>query len=256
MLRKLVICGLLAGACGGLLATGFAAVVGEPAIGQALVFESARVGATGAGSDVAVVSRDVQSGLGLLSAILLYGVALGGLFALGFGVVYGRVGSAGPARTALFLAAGVFVVVYLVPFLKYPANPPAVGDPSTIVDRTLLYATMLAISIAAAVGALRIRAVSTKRLSASGATIAAGAAYVVLVVAAGLLLPAVSEVPPSFPATTLWDFRIASLGTQAVLWGMLGCVFALTVQRAMADLPILPRRVQAKSSGPEGGLGG
>ena len=66
----------------------------------------------------------------------MYGLALGGLFALAFAFAYGRVARASPRATALWLAAAAFVVVYLVPFLKYPANPPAVGDPDTIGRRT------------------------------------------------------------------------------------------------------------------------
>ena len=82
---------------------------------------------------------------------------MGGLFALAFAAVYGRVGRASPATTALWLAGAAFLVVFLVPFLKYPANPPAVGDPETINDRTLTYLTMVAISVLAAVAALRVR---------------------------------------------------------------------------------------------------
>ena len=40
------------------------------------------------------------------------------------------------------------------------------------------------------------------------------ACYVVVVAVAGLLLPAVNEVPDQFPAALLWRFRIASIGSQ------------------------------------------
>ena len=42
MLRNLLICGLIAGLCGGLLATGFARVVGEAQVDQAIAFEERR----------------------------------------------------------------------------------------------------------------------------------------------------------------------------------------------------------------------
>ena len=72
-----------------------------------------------------VVSRTMQRSFGLLTAALVYGLSLGGLFALVFAAAYGRIGRASPARTSVLLALGAFVTVYLVPFIKYPANPPA-----------------------------------------------------------------------------------------------------------------------------------
>lgn len=244
MLRKLVVCGLLAGACAGLVATGVGAAVGEPPLARAVAFAAAAAPPEG-GSDVAVVSREVQSGPGLLSAMLIYAVAMGGLFALSFALGYGRIGSAAPAATALWLSAGAFIVLFLVPFLEYPANPPGVGDPSTIAERTLLHATMVAISITAALAALRTRAAVASRASAASATLAGVAVYIVLVVVASFLLPVIDEIPAGFPATTLWDFRLASIGVQAALWATLGGVFALTAQRAMTGLSILPRATRS-----------
>jgi hypothetical protein len=52
-------------------------------------------------------------------------------------------------------------------------------------------------------------------------------------VGAALMLPGVHEVPRDFPATTLWRFREASVGMQAVLWATIGVVFAWAAQRAM-----------------------
>ncbi len=47
MLRNLLICGLIAGLCGGLLATGFARVAGESQVDKAIAFESAKAKAAG-----------------------------------------------------------------------------------------------------------------------------------------------------------------------------------------------------------------
>jgi len=41
------------------------------------------------------------------------------------------------------LALAAFITIALVPMLKYPANPPAVGNPDTIGPRTGLYLSML-----------------------------------------------------------------------------------------------------------------
>lgn len=233
MLRGLLVCGLLAGVCAGLLATGFAEVAGEPAVERAIAFESTRVAAGPQRPEVELVSRSVQRSAGLLAGAVIYGVAVGGLFALAFAVVYGRVGRASPARTALLLAGAAFLVVFLVPAVKYPANPPAVGDPATIGRRTGLYVVMIAISLAAAVAAVRVRAWSLGRCRPPAAMLVAAGSYLVAVVVAGVLLPGVHEVPRGFPAETLWRFREASIGTQLVLWATLGLVFAASAERVM-----------------------
>lgn len=241
MIRNLLVCGLIAGACGGLLATGFAELAGEPAINQAISFEDAQAKAAGETSEPELVSRGIQRSVGLLTAAVVYGLALGGLFALAFAAIYGRIGRASPAKTALWLAAAAFVVVYLVPFVKYPANPPSVGNPETIGHRTLLYVVMIAISVLAAIAAVRLRSVLSRRGLGSAATVAVGVSYLAIVVVAGIALPGIHEVPANFPATTLWSFREASIGMQAVVWTTIGLVFAALAQRAMSGKPTRQR---------------
>ena len=82
MLRSLLICGLIAGLCGGLLATGFARVVGEGPVGQAIAFEGQQAKAAGEAEEAPVVSRAVQKSLGLLTAAVVYGLSIGGMFGL------------------------------------------------------------------------------------------------------------------------------------------------------------------------------
>jgi predicted cobalt transporter CbtA len=62
----------------------------------------------------------------------------------------------------------------------------------------------------------------------------AAAAFIVLVTIGCLALPGVNEVPKDFPAVVLWRFRLASLGTQAVLWAALGLVFGALTERSLA----------------------
>lgn len=234
MLRNLLVCGLIAGACAGLLATGFAELTGEPAVGRAIVFEQARAISAGRTPEAPVVSRTVQRSVGLLVMSVVYGLALGGLFALVFAAVYGRVGRASPARTALWLAAAAFLVLFLVPFVKYPANPPAVGNPETIGKRTELYGLMIAISLFAAVAGVRVRRSVGKRRSTGASALVAIACYIVVVAAAGVALPGIDEVPSTFPAVILWRFREAAVGTQIVMWAVIGLIFAAGAQRLMA----------------------
>jgi predicted cobalt transporter CbtA len=225
MLRNLLICGLIAGVCAGALAAGFATITGEPAIDRAIVYEGAHAGP---------VSREVQKSAGLLTATVVYGLSLGGLFAIAFAVAYGRVGRATPRATAYGLAAAAFVVVFLVPFLKYPANPPSVGDPDTIGRRTELYLVMVAASLLSALAAVNIRAWMLSRPALRAyATLGGLATYAVVVTVAAVGLPGIHEVPADFPATTLWRFREASIGLQVVLWSTIGLAFGYLAQRVM-----------------------
>jgi hypothetical protein len=234
VLRTLLICGLIAGALAAVLATGFAAVAGEPAVDGAIAFEDAKARAAHEAPAADVVSRGVQKTVGLFTAVAAYCVALGGLFALTFAVVYGRVGHAPPGRTAAWLAGAAFVVVFLVPFVKYPASPPSVGSPETIGHRTELFLVMIAVSLLSALAAVKVRArLLTRPVLRSGATAGAIATYLAIVTGAALALPAVNEVPADFPAATLWRFREASVGLQLVVWSTIGVVFAVLAQRVM-----------------------
>jgi predicted cobalt transporter CbtA len=248
VLRNLLICGLVAGALGGLVATGFAEVVGEPAVNQAIGFENAQAKVKHEAPMPAPVSRAVQRSVGLGTAAVVYGLAFGGLFALMFAWVYGRVGRVSPARTALLLAAGALVVVFLVPFVKYPANPPSVGHPDTIGRRTSLYFLMVWISIFAAVAAVRVRVVLAARGDGTWATVLGALLYLALVVGAGLALPGVHEVPRGFPAETLYRFRESSIGMQLVMWATIGLAFSYAAERVMHGRPVFPRRSTARGA--------
>jgi len=247
MLRTLLICGLVAGACAGLFAFGFASLAGEPSVDRAIAYEEAKdEAAMPAGHHKAEapapISRGAQKSVGLLTASVVYGLSLGGLFALAFAFAYGRVGRASPRVTAYWLAVAAFVIVYLVPFLKYPPSPPGAADPDTIGRRTLLYVTLIAISLLAAVAAARVRPALVARFARVTANVGAGLLYVVIVLVAGLALPSIREIPGDFPATALWTFREASIGMQAVIWSTIGLVFAPLAERAMNGQPILARR--------------
>ena len=245
MVRTLLLRGMLAGLVAGLLAFGFASLFGEPQVERAIALEEQHAAAEAAHEhgEEELVSRPVQSTVGLLTGVAVYGVALGGLLALVFAFAYGRVGIASPRGLAALLAAAGFVALVLVPAIKYPGNPPAVGNPDTIVHRSQLYFLMLAISVAGLVLAASIRAQLAERLGAWNGTLAAGGVYLAIVVAAQLILPSIDEVAADFPADLLWYFRISSLGVQLVLWAGIGLVFGALAERSLArrqpHLPVL-----------------
>ncbi|MGH3821679.1 MAG: CbtA family protein [Pseudonocardiaceae bacterium] len=229
-MRVLLVRGLIAGLVAGLLALVFARIFGEPSIGSAIAFESAQgEAAQGEITEPELVSRAVQSSVGLATAVLVYAVAFGGLFSLAFATAYGRVGQLSARATAAVLALVGYLVVYVVPFLKYPANPPAVGNEDTIGQRTGWYLAMVVISVLLAVTAVYLGRRLTSRLGTWNAALAAGVGYVVAVAAAQALLPSINEAPEAFPATVLWDFRVSSLGTQLVLWATLGLLFGVLI---------------------------
>ena len=249
-MRDLLVRGLIAGGLAAALAFGFAAIAGEPQIERAIAFEEAmqrHLDAPDAATEDAPVGRAVQRTFGLAAGIGLIGVAAGGVFALAFAVAYGRVGSLGARGTALALALGAFEAVALVPWLKYPANPPAAGDPETIGARTALYfATMLIAVVATGGAAVLWRRLAAQRSTWDAALIASGALLLVLTLAL-VLLPPAEVVPAGFPPETLWRFRLASLGTQLVLWAGIGLIFGALVERLEARAAPTPASERARA---------
>jgi Probable cobalt transporter subunit (CbtA) len=243
MVGRLIFRGFIVGIVAGLLAFGWARTFGEPAVNTAINFESAQDEARAAAAVAAgksapeeeevIFSRAVQSGIGLLTGMVVTGAGLGCLFAVLFAFAYGRLGRLGPAPTSALLALFGLLTVYIVPALKYPANPPSVGEPDTIKYRTGLYFLMMAISVASTLGALRLQRSLLPRHGSWNASLLALGAYLVVMAAVFVLLPGVNEVPAAFPAVTLWDFRIASLGIQTVLWGSIGVLFGYVGARGL-----------------------
>ena len=225
---------MLAGVFAGLLACGFAWLFGEPQVNLAIAFEQHMHQMAGEAPEPELVSRAVQSTAGLLTGILVYGCALGGIFALVFAYAYGRIGGLSPRATAALLATLGFVTLILVPQIKYPANPPAISNPATIGLRTALYFTMLAISVIVAIAASSTGRQLARHLDNWNGALLGAATYVVAMIVAMLILPPVNEVPSSFPATTLWSFRLASLSAEAVLWITLGLAFGMLAERQLA----------------------
>ncbi|MEU4196461.1 CbtA family protein [Kribbella sp. NPDC026611] len=238
---SLLVRGLIVGLFAGLLAGTFAYVMGEPRVDAAIAIEESGAAHAhdhgtadehAADDEKPLVSRDGQRA-GLFLATGLYGVALGGMFAVAFTLLRRKLRTTNDAYAALGLAAAGFVGIVLVPFFKYPPNPPAVGDPDTITRRTVTYLLTLVIGLLAvwAGVALSRWAARYGEVARLGGGVVG---LVAVVVAAYLILPRINEVPETFPATLLWQFRFASLGTQATLWLLLGFGYAAAVDRQPA----------------------
>lgn len=261
MVRNLLIRGMLIGLVAGLAAFGFARWKGEPNVNKAIAFESyVEHDVHHATPEADEVSRSLQDSAGLGTGAVLYGVALGGVFALVFSVAYGRIGLRTARGTAALLGLLGFLGVYVVPLLKYPANPPSVGQPDTIGRRTALYLVMLLLSVTAIVLAIMVRRRMVHRFGEWNSTLLVGAGYIVAMMVCYLVLPGINEVPQAevpgvvpavtdagvtFPPTVLWNFRIASLGIQLVMWTAVALAFGAAAQRLLEPDRRRPERTPA-----------
>ena len=219
--------GMAAGLLAGLLAGLFAFLVGEPVLDRAIT-----LGETSADAyHEEVFSRPTQK-VGLFFATGLFGVTVGGVFGIVYSFFRGRLAADSDFRRSISLAGAVFVGAFLIPFLKYPANPPSVGDPSTIRERTAAYFTLVALSLLAILlawltaGTLKARGVNALRRR-----LTVGAGLVVVVAVLFLLLPAAPSAG-AFPFGVLWAFRLSSVGTQVIFWAGLGLLFGTLCERA------------------------
>jgi hypothetical protein len=242
MVRPLLVRGMLVGLCAGLVGFAFAYIFGEPQLQHAVDFGDYLQRVNHEPLEPQPVSRGVQRSLGLLAGLAIMGVALGGTFSLVFAWAYGRIGALSPRLTAAVLALSAYLTVTVVPFTKYPANPPTVGNPDTIDQRTILYFAMIYASILAFVATARIRRQLLRRLGEWNAAIVASVAFIAVIACVELILPAVHEIPPGFPADVLWHFRLASLGISATIWATIGLVYGVAAQRLLE-----PRSSQAVS---------
>jgi len=242
MTGSLLLRGMLAGLIAGLIAFGFARTFGEPQVEIAIAFEEQMAAAEAATStepaameEPEAVSRATQSGIGLFTGVMVYSVAMGGIFSLVFAGLYGRVGKLSPRALSAVLGVAVFLAIVIVPDLKYPPNPPAVGNPETIGVRTQLYFVTLIASIVGMALAFALARNLAAKLGTWNGAIAAGFAYVVFIAIVLKLLPAINEVPENFPSLGLYEFRIATIGLQATIWTVLSLAFGYLAEKALSQ---------------------
>jgi hypothetical protein len=243
MEKRIIVRGLLVGLLGGVLAFAFARIFAEPVIQRAIDYESGRDEAQVA-IDAAAGHPDMDMGPELFTRAVQSNVGIG-------------FGNVSPRNLALLVAGGLFLGMYLVPFLKYPANPPAVGHEETIKDRTALYLTMVVCSLVFLLGAVWLGKKLSARFGNWTATLLAAGAFIVAIGIVMVLLPSLghlstnvdeygmqtTETPqpltdpsgklvyPGFPADDLYFFRLYSVGAQLILWTTIALCFAPMASR-------------------------
>jgi len=227
--RRLLKEGVLAGVAGGAALALVLRLIGAGPIGRAVALE-------GAGGDE-MFSLGAQQVGGMVAAVL-YGAALGAVFTLAYALVRHRMRTTDDWRASVALAATGFAAVFLLPFLRYPANPPAVGDPDTIGRRTALYLVAVGWSLLATWGGWRAwRALVAKGVPTPAAVPATVAVWVVLAAVGLVLLPSNTD-PVDAPATLIWQFRLATVAGAAAYWSVVGMVFGWLRVRDRPDVVV------------------
>ncbi|GAB2809420.1 CbtA family protein [Actinocorallia aurea] len=237
-LPRLVGRGVIAGALAGLISGGFAFLVAEPVMDRAVELEGERSAAEAAAAGIHEHAEEVftrsEQHLGLVLASVGAGIAFGIIFAAVYWAVFRRTSAEHPWRRALTLAGAAFTGYWLLPFVRFPPNPPGVGDEGTLQQRTLTWVAAIVIGLAAMFVAWRVDAAlrdkpAHLRHLATGAVPVAGLAVLFLIPGDPDELP----VPPEL----LWDFRILAAASAVILWTSLGVVFGLLGVRAAAPAP-------------------
>jgi hypothetical protein len=222
VLKAAVVAGLIAGAA----AAGFHWLLIEPVIDRAIDLEELHSQARGVPEKEPVIDRPTQR-WGLLLGLLLYGAVWGVLFGQLYYLTQAWLGTSWSIRQrALLLVLVMAWSVSLFPFVKYPANPPGVGEPETISYRQALYFGFIGLSIVGSVLAVGLYRFLNRlgRLSARGRWGCALCLYVLYATVVYVAMPPNPD-PIGMPGELVWTFRAISLGGLLLFWGALGGLF-------------------------------
>ena len=260
--RTIVVAALLIGVLAGLGGAVFHTVATEPRVDDAIAIEEAAADAdhamagddAGDGEQEVSVSRADQKGAGLFLAYALTGAAFG-LF-LAITSLSLRTTTGGPFRRVVTSGMVLAGAVTVAPWLKYPPNPPAVGDPSTVGERERLYVLCIVLAALALAGLAHL----SGRLRTAGWPDDRRVAVVVAVglVAFALLFGLLPSNPDDIgvPANLVWQFRLNTLTGNLLVWTLLtvglGVVWSESARRtAEAHAPAArPAAAGAQNSMP------
>lgn len=242
--RQVVARALAAGLVAGLLVALYTLSVTEPTIDQAIALEQGHAAVRGRvdhpGTDQVeqpLFSRRSQVGGGALATVV-YAAMVSVIAGTVLARIRHRLPDWSELGRAVWLAAVAFGVLALIPAVKYPGNPPGVGDPDTVNERTAQYLVLVGLSILLAVLLTRLSGGLRSRVDDATRVVAITAATVV---GYGLLLIAMPSSPgaidPMVPAQLVWDFRLRSLGGLALLWAAIGLGLGCALERATASEP-------------------
>ncbi len=209
----------------------------EPYLDEAIGIENQKLFASGNEDDspefwAEYTSYRVWQKGGQILAGSMLGTSVGALFGIVFAFSRNSLPLGNNMKKGLILAGIMWMVLYVIPFLKYPANPPTVGDPDTILLRTILYLSFIAISGFGALGFYQL----FKKLR-KGRKIFAIFGFGAFMVGAYLLMPSNPD-EISAPLDLVNGFRIMSFVAVTVFWISLGIIVGLFWQKYQPDKKI------------------
>jgi predicted cobalt transporter CbtA len=213
---------LISGAIAGTILGTINIGVVEPYIDQAIDIENQNAIAAGEPVDPLEYNnyRMWQKG-GEIAAGTILGTSIGALFGVVFAYSRSSLPGSNNKKKALILAGIMWFVLFLIPALKYPANPPAVGDPETIYYRQSLYIAYLAISgLSALCLAFLYRKIDKVQLKK---LLVVPAVYAAVMIGAYLAMPPNPDAINA-PMDLVTGFRIASGFTMSLFWVLLGII--------------------------------
>ena len=225
-----LISGAIAGTILGIINQGIV----EPYIDRAIRIETAVTERKVINPSELAGYRIWQKGGEIVAGTIL-GTSLSALFGIVF--IYNRTSLPGSSnrKKALALAGIMCLVLFIIPALKYPANPPAVGDPKTIYYRQSLYVTFIAISgFSALVIAFMYRTLGNK-LPTITKNIIFPLMYAAIIAGAYLALPPNPDKITTVPMDLVLGFRISSAFTMSIFWGIIGIIFGSMWDRFRPD---------------------
>ncbi len=222
---------IIAGLASGLLLGLFHFMLTEPVIDRAIALEEAAMAPGQASQYLPLVSRGVQKVM-LVVGSVLYGLLVGAIFAVLFALLRRSLPGRWPDIKAVALAGLLWWSVALLPFLKYPANPPGVGDSDTIYYRqTIQFSFVVLSALTVVVAGVTYRLLGKQwRNPGLRRPVLTGLLYGILTILLFVLMPPNPD-PITAPAELVWDFRIRSLAGQVFFWAVLGVTSALLLKR-------------------------
>jgi len=212
---------LLAGAIAGTFLSTINQGIVEPFIERAIALENQKAAMTGEMINPLQFEnyRMWQKG-GEIAAGTILGTSYGALFGIVFAYSRDSMPGSNNKKKALILAGIMLIVLYIVPGLKYPANPPAVGDPETIGVRQSLYIAYLSISGLSALGLAfvyrRLGKIQSRKAIIS-------AIYAGIMLTTYFAMPANPDAIAA-PIDLVTSFRIVTAFTIGMFWGLLGLI--------------------------------
>lgn len=228
---------LLAGCFAGIIhgATNLAIV--EPYLDEAIGIENQNLFASGEEKDTPQfwveysAYRDWQKGGQVLAGAIL-GTSIGALFGIVFAYSRKILPGQHDVKKALVLAGIMWLTIYLIPFLKYPANPPTVGDSETVVLRATLYLAFIAISGFSVIGFYQL----SKKFQGRKKLVAV-IGYTAFMTAMFVVMPPNPD-EITAPMELVNGFRVMSVVAVSVFWLALGIILGLFWQKIQPDKPI------------------